>query len=464
MLVVLASLCLLVVLVPASADALTAPTPGAVGAGDPYVPRQGNGGFDVRHYDLAVRFDPSTDQLQGRVVVRARSTQALSRFDLDLRKLVVDSVTVAGRAAARVARTPGEIVITPARPVRDHTRFRVVVRYHGNPGNQPRVGNGWFDTRDGAIVAGEPPSAAFWFPVSEHPSDKATYSMAYTVPSNVRAVSNGIPGPVTTHDGWTTSHWSLRHPAASYLVTVAIGHWRIHRWRLSSGLPVLTAVDRSLPRHIDRQLRATRVVIPFLTRMLGPYPFEATGAIVDRHSIGYALETQTRPVYDSSFFPRHVDGSYVIAHELAHQWFGDSVALRRWHDIWLNEGFATWVERAWDAHRSHGDVAALFHRQYRSIPAGSDFWKLTIGHPGKGRLFADPVYSRGGMTLQALRDRIGAGTFRTLLRTWYRDHRDRWGTTAEFVALAEQVSGTHLAGFFHVWLDKAGKPAWPQAG
>jgi aminopeptidase N len=395
--------------------------------------------------------------------VTARSTQALSRFDLDLRGLTVDSVTVDGRPAA-VARTPGEIVITPSRALPDRSRFVVVVRYHGNPGNQPTLGNGWFDTHDGAVVAGEPPSAAFWFPVSEHPSDKATYRMAFTVPHGYRAVSNGVPAPVTRRAGWTTSHWSLQHPAASYLVTVAIGHWRIHRWRLSSGLPVLTAVDRSLPRHIDRQLRATGEVVTYLSRLLGPYPFEAAGAIVDRVPLGYALETQTRPLYDASFFPRGVDGSYVIAHELAHQWFGDSVALRRWRDIWLNEGFATWVERAWDAHRSGRDVSLSFRRQYHRLGAGAPFWDLPIGRPGPANLFAHAVYVRGGMTLEALRDRIGARTFTALLRTWYRGHRDGWGTTPGFVRLAERLSGQQLDGFFRAWLDTPRKPGWPAAG
>lgn len=466
-------LAVLATALPATAGAKEAAAPGAAGAGDAYTPRQGNGGYDVRHYNLSVRYDPRSNRLTTgtRAVITARATQTLSRFNVDLRGLTVDTVTVDGTPAAAVARTGNELIITPASAIRVGATFRVVVRYRGAPGHQnsPRLGrNGWFNTDDGAIVVGQPVSASYWFPVNEHPSDKATYSVAVTVPDGVRAIGNGVEGPVRAAPrGWRTFTWSMRHPAASYLVTVAIGRWRVHRWTLGDGTPVLTAVDRSLPRYIDRELRRTGAVLAWLRRRLGPYPFEAAGAIVDNLRLGFALETQTRPVYSTAFFRRGTDGSYVIAHELSHQWLGDAVSLRRWRDIWLNEGFATWLETAWDARVQGRNVGDIFHRWYRRYGAGTRFWRLRVSDPGIGNLFSWPVYLRGAMTLQALRERIGAPAFATLLRTWYRRNDDAWGTTRQFQRLTKRLAppGTRdgLGRFFRRWLDLRRRPAWPSA-
>ena len=455
----------LVVTLALPASAVVAPSPGAAGVGDSYTPTQGNGGYQVRHYDIDVRFSPATDVLTGDVTIKASATQSLSRFNLDLRGLRVDKVSVNGTAAT-FSRPGNEVVIRPASPLPRGSRFLVHVAYHGKPTHQtsPVLGkNGWFNTDDGALVVGQPLAGSFWFPVNEHPSDKATYSLAVTVPPGKRAVSNGVEGPVTTGgDGWGTYRWSLQHPAASYLVTVAIGEWRIHRSALPDGTPVLNAVDRSLPRHIDAQLSSTDEVIAFMQRRFGRYPFEAAGAIVDNLALGFALETQTRPVYSKAFFPKGVDGSYVVAHELAHQWFGDSVALDRWRDIWLNEGFATWAEYLWNAHRNDVPVASYFRSDYQAYDAGAKFWKLRIGDPGVSHLFAWPVYDRGGMTLQALRERIGVRDFDALVSRWYRDHRDGNATTPQFIRLAEKVSGRSLNGFFDRWLFTPEKPRWPR--
>ena len=185
----------------------------------------------------------------------------------------------------------------------------------------------------------------------------------------------------------------------------------------------------------------------------GPYPFADAGGVVDDAAVGYALETQTRP-----FYPTDGPSLGTVVHETAHQWFGDSVSLTDWHDIWLNEGFATYAEWLWSG--SHGGLtpAQHFTRLY-ATPASSGLWSpAPRTFTDAADLFGSPVYNRGALTLQALREKIGTRDFFTVLRTWARMHRHGNVRNAQFVKLAEKVSGRRLDRFFHVWLEVPRKP------
>ena len=438
-------------------------TPGSVGIGDPYVPTEGNGGYQVRRYDLDLRFNPDTDRLQGVATIEATATQSLSAFNLDLYGLVVDSATVDG-AAATVTRAPREMTVQPAVGITNGDPFTVVVTYAGKPQilNDPDLGkSGWFNTRDGATVVGEPEAGMFWFPVNEHPSDKAKICTKIAVPKGLQAVSNGLPERApTTRNGWTTFRWCSRDPMASYLASLSIGTWRFDRTRTSSGIPVLNYVDRSFPKSADRVLGLTPEIIDFFETKFGRYPFEAAGGVVDTHGSYYAMETQTRPTYDKSLvgwrgFPA------TVAHELAHQWYGDSVAVKRWRDIWLNEGFATYAEWLWVEHDGGPSMAAQFDDAY-SRPSDSPFWTLNVSDPGYANLFNGPIYSRGAMTLYALRLKVGAPTLNEILQQWAHRYANSNGRTADFKRLAERVSGRSLDAFFTKWVVDGVKPADPR--
>ncbi|MEL4319199.1 M1 family aminopeptidase [Leifsonia sp. YIM 134122] len=222
------------------------------------------------------------------------------------------------------------------------------------------------------------------------------------------------------------------------------------------------------PAPIGDQVRSSLArepeVIAFLEQQFGPYPFDEAGGIVDDfEGLGFALENQTRPIYDQSFFsgsPEQGDG--VVVHELAHQWFGDDVALKRWSDIWLNEGFATYAEWLWAEYEGYADPQAYFDDLY-SAPADDDFWTLTIGDPGPDAIFDGAVYDRGAMTLQALRQTVGDEDFFDIVQTWAHVKSGGNGTTAQFIALAESISGTDLGAFFDDWLFTGEKPAAPDA-
>ena len=452
-------------------------TPGAPGIGDPYYPIYGNGGYDVRQYDLNLTYDPATDVLDGVADITARATKSLCSFNLDLVGMRVRSIEVNG-ARARWSRTEHELTVIPKRPIKRGDRFEVEVRYDGVPHEfviqippDFELRTGFMATPDGATVAGQPEVAAGWFPVNDHPLDKARYSFDITVPRGYEVVANGFLTGRETKRGWTTYEWDAREPMASYLATIDIGFWDVHKWRTDTGLPVYDAVDSAITGElravIDSSLARQGEVLDVLGGTFGPYPFSTVGAIVDNQDdLFFALETQTRPVY-SKYFWLDADGNpasvqTVVAHELAHQWFGDSVSPANWQDIWLNEGFATYAEWLWAEHEGQATPQEIFLATYEAIPADDPFWDVVIGDPTVEFLFDNPVYVRGAMTLQALRNEVGDDDFWRIVRRWAAQ-RDGHGTTPEFIALAERISGQQLDEFFDVWLFTGEKPASPDA-
>jgi aminopeptidase N len=278
-----------------------------------------------------------------------------------------------------------------------------------------------------------------------------------TVPDGLEVIGNGVAGPRESKAGWTTWHWAESAPMASYLSTVVIGQYRVTT-STHAGKPMVIAVPESLPADgpAARSVNRTGEIADFLAGQFGPYPFDAYGAIVvDDDRIGYALETQSRPAYGDTFFAGGPNAG-VVAHELAHQWFGDSVALKRWQDIWLNEGFATYAEWLWSEHDGQDTAAQIFDRDYAAFG-----WTQAPGDPGPAELFGEAVYVRGGMTVYALRKTIGDAAFTRLIAEWTTKYKNGNGTTEEFIKTAESVSGRDLSGFFQAWLNGTTKPPKP---
>lgn len=444
---------LLVAAGPASAG-----TVGGAGAGDPYFPLSGNGGYDVQHYNLTLGYDPRTRHLDGKAVITARATERLTRFDLDLKGLKVTGVTV-DHAKASYRRDGQELVITPRHSLRRNQEFGVTVTYSGKPApvtDPDGSPDGWIPTDDGAFVAGEPQGAMTWFPANSHPEDKASYDFTITVPKGHTAVANGVLRGQTTAHGRTTFRWRQSEPMAAYLATATVGKFEVEQYTTADGLKVYNAVDPREATAAAPVLKKLPSVLAWESGVFGPYPFRAAGSIVDRApQVGYALETQTRPVYDSA------PDLSTLVHESAHQWFGDSVTLTAWKDIWLNEGFATYAE--WLYAEQHGGRTAqrTFDALY-ARPAGDNLWAFPPADPGSGaHIFDTPVYSRGAMALQKLRTAVGDKTFFRILRAWATDQRGGHGTTAQFVCLSERLSGKDLDALFHTWIGTAGKPTSP---
>jgi aminopeptidase N len=428
-------------------------SPGAPGSGDPFFPLAGNGGYDVTHYGLTLAYVPETNRLKGHVVITATATQDLAQFDLDLRGLSISKVLVDGQPATFI-RFGQELVITPAAAPGTATSFQVKVYYAGRPSvvTDPDGSiEGWVPTDDGAFVVGEPQGSPGWYPVNDSPRDKATFDFAVTVPRGLKVIANGVLVSHRTSGRKSTWRWHEGDPMAPYLATATLGRFDLTKYMVD-GIPAYVAVD---PKLSSRQvLSKLPDIVRFYSSIYGPYPFDAVGAIVDRAPrVAYSLETQTKPVFDQ------MPDEATLAHELSHMWYGDSVTLSQWPDIWLHEGFATWSEWIWSGHQGRKSAPTIFKQLYNTPAGNTEFWNPPPGDPGTPvNLFDGTIYVRGAMTLQALREKVGNTAFFAIMRAWAQDNRYGNVTTPEFIALAEQQSGMNLAAFFQAWLYQNGKP------
>jgi aminopeptidase N len=437
-----------------------AAAPGTVAGGttadDSLFPEIGNTGYDVKHYKIALAY-AADGSVQATTTIEATAKKQLSSFSLDLEGLTVDRVRVEGRDAT-FSRAGTKLLVTPAKPAGG--KFTVAVRYHGKPvthidpdGSQ----DGWVPSKTGATALNEPLGAQTWYPNNNTPRDKASFDVALTVPKALAAASNGVLRNRKTAHGRTTWSWRQRQPMATYLSMVAIGDFDVYRSKvkLQHGrtISAWTFVQPSLG-----DAAAQRALLPkvlrFSEQQYGRYPFDGTGMVIQDLGVGYALETQTRPFFDG------VPDDSTLVHEIAHQWFGDSVTPRDWGDIWLNEGFATYAEANWASEHGGPTTWQAFQKVYDANDASSDLWKpAPRGLEDPADLFGEPVYSRGALTLEALRHRIGDARMETLLRTWAKRQKGKSVRTSQFVALAEQVSDQDLGWFFRSWLEVTAKPA-----
>ncbi len=445
-----ASVCALVS--PASGHAGS--TPGASGLGDPFFPTMGNGGYAVDRYDLDLDYTPRTRKLVAAATITATATQNLSAFSLDYGGPRVRDVEIAGEAASFVQRGR-KLTITPPAPIASAASFTTEISYAGRPHpmrDPDGSKEGWFPTGDGAFVVGEPLGSITWYPSNNTPADKALFSFEVSVPKGIKALANGRLTHIKRGPRPTWS-WRTTEPMATYLATVAIGRFRIERTRAAQ-VRSITGVDTRIAPQQVRSLRRSGAILRLFSRLFGPYPFGQTGAVVDRAGkVGYALETQTRSLYPGP--PDDV----LIAHELAHQWFGNSVTPSVWPDIWLNEGFATWAEWRWEEEAGGPSTARRFARLLKTPASSASLWDPPPGALTKSsELFVDSVYERGAMTLEALRQAVGNPAFYATMRAWVAAHAYGNATIEEFIALAEAQSGQQLDGLFTTWLETPGKP------
>jgi aminopeptidase N len=468
---------------PAEADGRHGPpSPGAAGIGDRLFLTLGNGGYDVLHYHLDLRYATSAPNqaIDGDVTIVARATQSLSRFNLDFAGASVGSVSVNHRSAAWT-RDGEELVITPKRPLSRHRTFVVqvsdFVAQPTEPDPSDATTTAFFVTPDGSATAPQPDGAHRIFPSNDHPRDKASYSFRLDAPSDVVAVTNGVLLSKRTRGGRTTWTYLQRQPMASELLQLAVGRYDLTERGRHRGVIRRDVTSPSLTEFLADKITLANDHLDYMTGLVGRYPFDAYGSLVVDTELGFALETQTLSIYDRVWFVDNTQGVWepTMVHELAHEWFGNSVSPWEWSDLWLNEGHASWYEFLYAD--EHGQLAedtvgwpdetgyATLEELMRAIYAHGDEWRAQWGPVARPvdaeALFTFQSYHGGALVLYALRQEIGNRAFERLQREWAHRYDDESVRTEDFIELASRVAGRHVRPFLEDWVYGTNTPPMP---
>ncbi|WP_433323592.1 M1 family metallopeptidase [Spirillospora sp. CA-294931] len=417
-----------------------------------YFPERGSDGYGVEHYDLALEYRVGPNRLAATARLSAVAAERLDRFELDLGPFRIARVLVDGRPAKfRHRRT--RLHVTPAKAVPAGARFLVEVRYSGNPNpvSSHWGGLGWEQLTDGSLVAGQPIGAPSWFPCNDRPDDKAAYRISVTTASGYHVVSNGGLAAKTSSGATTTWVYEQDEPMATYLASVQIG--RYQSVEVAGAVPQRLVYPGAVRDRVRYDFGRQHEMITAFTELFGPYPFPSYTVVITADDLEIPVEAQGM----STFGANHVDGrrgsERLVAHELAHQWFGNSLTLGRWKDIWLHEGFASYAEWLW-SEVSGGETAAAhaarWHARLSRLPQD-----LVLADPGPRDIFDDRVYKRGALTLHALREAMGDDAFFSMLRVWTSQNRHGTVTTEDFTVLA----GRHAApALLEGWLYQEALP------
>jgi aminopeptidase N len=452
-----------------AAATFQAPSPGAPGIGDTLLPTLGNGGYDVLHYDLRLRYETAdpAQSIDGTATILAKATQSLSRFNLDFGGDSIGSVTVNGQAAAW-QRDGEELVITPAHSLHRGALFAVQVNDFVTtpavPDPNDFLGAPFFIAPDGSAWAGQPDGAHRIFPSNDHPADKASFTFLVDVPAGTTAVASGVKLLQLNLFGRARSLHVHAQPMATELVQVAVGDQTVIARGVHGGVIFRDVVPSRLAADLGPKLALELAHMEWLVPQLGDYPFDSYGSLAVDTELGFALETQTLSLYEARFFGFPAQFyEPIMVHELAHQWFGNSVAPTQWADVWQNEGHATWYELTYQFAPDSPELAAQIEELY-SFYDLLRFFYGPVGSPLSGNpidIFNPNVYYGGAVTLYALRQQVGDATFREIEREWLDRYRGMSASTADFIDLASEVSGQDLHDFLAAWLYGDTTPPMP---
>ena len=449
-------------------------TVGTEGLGDSRYPLLGNGGYDVQHY--ALNFDVTdveSSSLEAVTTIEAIATQDLSSFNLDFAGLDLASITVNGQPA-EFSRNGQELNVIPSHPISQGDRFAVEVEYSGSPQPTQSVSFGdrdfpvgWFSIDGGSYVLGEPNGAETYYPVNNHPLDKASYTFNITTPKPYEVAANGILEETIDNGDTNTYVFEARDPMASYLSTVNIYEgFNTETETSANGVQIRNYFAEGIPEEQLEPFNRQPEMIDYFSEIFGPYPFEVYGSVVvDAEEQTLALETQTLSIFGSGSL-NNPELEQTVAHELAHQWFGDSLSLSDWGDIWLNESFATYAQGLWIEESAGGTEGLNTWVQNQFATTAVDFDNLVVpGNPPADDLFNfNSVYTWGSVGLHALRLEIGDEAFFDSLRTYTEQFQNDNVVPEDFIYITEEASGQELDPLFDRWFYSEELASIPELG
>ena len=427
---------------------------------DPYLPGHGDLTFEVESYEIELDYRVSSNRLDARVQIVAVANESMTLIRLDLQGLAVTKVRVNGIRPLGYSLRGGKLRIRLAAAAAPGDRLLIVVRYGGQPGPMSSIWGevGWEELSDGVIVASQPGGAPSWFPCNDRPGSKSTYRLSVTTESAYVVLANGLL--VDRRRGASRTTWTFEQsqPMATYLATVQIGRYEM-RTLAGSQVPERLLAPPKLRSVAMADLARQSAMLGVFADLFGPYPFDAYTVVVTQDALEIPLEAQGLAVFGAN----HIDGRQglerLVAHELAHQWFGNSLTLGRWSDIWLHEGFACYAEWLW-SERSGGKPADLLARRHHQRLAGAA-QDLRLSDPGAPAMFDDRLYKRGALALHALRLTLGDDIFFTMIRAWVADHRFGTVSTELFEEHAARYGRT--GALLGRWLHGMPLPDLPEA-
>ncbi|MEE2033899.1 M1 family metallopeptidase [Rhodococcus chondri] len=429
---------------------------------DSYLPESGNRGYRVSRYELDLAYKVVANRLDGRATVIATTTDVRAKYSLDLAQTMrVAKVALNGKRPAKFAHRNGKLTVAPAEKIPAGAILTFTIQYSGTPSPlQTMWGEvGWEELEEGSLVASQPNGAPTWFPCDDHPGSKATYRITVTTDAPFTAVANGTLLHKTSRSSRTTWVYEQPEPMATYLATVQVGHYETRKVAVTP-VPQYAVHPPRLRAQFDKDFARQPQMLELFTRLFGPYPFAHYTALVTDDDLEIPIEAQGLSTFGANFCDGKGREERLVAHELAHQWFGNSLTLHRWRDIWLHEGFACYAEWLWSENSGGPSAQELSADAYRGLAGKPQ--DIVLGDPGPRDMFDDRIYKRGALTLHALRLRLGDDRFFTLLRTWTTENRHSNVTTEQFTDLATRFTDTSLRALWDGWLWDAALPPSPR--